>query len=241
MDLEVARADRHLHPVAVAARRRRAPARPPTRSRRRSAATRRSGGWARASSIRSGRRSRARAARAPAARAAARAGPRRRGRRAPARARAPCRRARRRSRPPARSPACVTPGAKSAYGRAAGARRPPRDALDLRLELGSTCSARPAPREQLDRPVVVGRAEAAGDDEQVVLEPLAEAPPRAPAGASPTIVIRAGSSPSESSGCARNGPLRSVRSPRTSSLPVTTMAARGASPQSDDATRSASR
>ncbi len=41
-------------------------------------------------------------------------------------------------------------------------------------------------------------------------------------GRSPTIAIRAGSSPSESSSRARNGPFRSVRSPRTSSLPVTT-------------------
>ena len=46
-------------------------------------------------------------------------------------------------------------------------------------------------------------------------------------GRSPTIVIRAGSSPSDSTWAARNGPFRSVRSPRTSSLPVTTIAARG--------------
>src|SRR5581483_4732537 len=46
-------------------------------------------------------------------------------------------------------------------------------------------------------------------------------------GRSPTIVIRAGSSPSDSTWSARNGPFRSVRSPRTSSLPVTTIATRG--------------
>src|SRR5215207_6946765 len=39
--------------------------------------------------------------------------------------------------------------------------------------------------------------------------------------------IRAGSSPSASSERARKGPFRSVRSPRTSSLPVTTITARG--------------
>src|SRR5262245_61307354 len=43
---------------------------------------------------------------------------------------------------------------------------------------------------------------------------------------SPTIVIVAGSSPSRTSSRARNGPLRSVRSPRTSSLPVMTSALR---------------
>ena len=53
------------------------------------------------------------------------------------------------------------------------------------------------------------------------------APPRAPPAASPTIAIRAGSSPRRSASRARNGPFRSVRSPRTSSLPVTTMRARG--------------
>ena len=64
------------------------------------------------------------------------------------------------------------------------------------------------------------------------MQQVAPAAPRASAassspGASPTIAIRAGSSPSASSSRARNGPFRSVRSPRTSSLPVTTIAARG--------------
>ena len=40
-------------------------------------------------------------------------------------------------------------------------------------------------------------------------------------------VIRAGSTPSDSTSRARNGPFGSVRSPRTSSLPVTTTSARG--------------
>ena len=44
---------------------------------------------------------------------------------------------------------------------------------------------------------------------------------------SPTIAIRAGSSPRRTTSAARNGPLRSCRSPRTSSEPVTTIAARG--------------
>src|SRR5688572_6073785 len=39
--------------------------------------------------------------------------------------------------------------------------------------------------------------------------------------------MRAGSRPSESTACARKGPLRSRRSPRTSSLPVATIATRG--------------
>ena len=47
------------------------------------------------------------------------------------------------------------------------------------------------------------------------------------AGSSPTIEIRAGSRPSRSSSAARNGPFRSRRSPRTSSLPVTTTNPRG--------------
>ena len=45
-------------------------------------------------------------------------------------------------------------------------------------------------------------------------------------GTSPTIRSSAGSNPSASSERARNGPFRSVRSPRTSSDPVTTIAAR---------------
>jgi len=43
---------------------------------------------------------------------------------------------------------------------------------------------------------------------------------------SPTIEIRAGSTPRRRSSEARKGPFKSVRSPRTSSLPVTTMKAR---------------
>ncbi len=46
-------------------------------------------------------------------------------------------------------------------------------------------------------------------------------------GRSPTIVIRSGSRPSRSASAARKGPFRSFRSPRTSSDPVTTIAARG--------------
>src|SRR5262249_21947624 len=45
-------------------------------------------------------------------------------------------------------------------------------------------------------------------------------------GESPTMRTCTGSMPSASSERARKGPLRSVRSPRTSSEPVTTMAAR---------------
>ena len=44
---------------------------------------------------------------------------------------------------------------------------------------------------------------------------------------SPTMKIDAGSRPSRTASAARNGPFRSCRSPRTSSDPVATMAARG--------------
>ena len=51
--------------------------------------------------------------------------------------------------------------------------------------------------------------------------------PSSSSGESPTIRTRAGSSPSFSASRAIDGQLRSVRSPRTSSLPVTTTTARG--------------
>jgi hypothetical protein len=74
-------------------------------------------------------------------------------------------------------------------------------------------------REQLDRPVVVRRAEPAGDDEQVVVEPFAQR------------LLEVGGVVADDrdprwSDDARNGPLRSCRSPRTSSEPVATIVAR---------------
>ena len=63
----------------------------------------------------------------------------------------------------------------------------------------STSVAAGGPRDELDRAVVVRRPEPAGDDAQVGVERPPRAPPRARRGRSPTIVIRAGSSPSSSS------------------------------------------
>ena len=77
-----------------------------------------------------------------------------------------------------------------------------------------------------------GRPEPAGDDEEVGGEALASAASRSP-GSSPTTVMRAGSMPRRRSDEVRNGPLRSLRSPRTSSEPDATIAARatgGANP-----------
>ena len=82
-------------------------------------------------------------------------------------------------------------------------------------------------RDELDRAVVVRRPEPAGDEAEIGLEAAREARARDPRRRSPTITIRAGSRPSRTASAARNGPLRSWRSPRTSSVPVTTMAARG--------------
>jgi hypothetical protein len=82
-------------------------------------------------------------------------------------------------------------------------------------------------RDELDRAVVVRRAEPARDDAEVGAQP-SRAPPRARPRGRRRSTIRAGSIPRRSSSAARNGPFRSRRSPRTSSLPVTTTNARGA-------------
>ena len=233
VDLEVARADRHLEPVAVAARVRKRLRDLPTRRAPKKRRVRRSGGVpARARAAR--RRLRARAARAAAAPTAG-----------PGSDDRPASRARRgRGRRGAgeaeddaalghASPACVTPSAKSAYGR---------------LSRSATCARRPrsaprAPRRRacpspatfasdLDRAVVVGRPEPAGASRRGPLRRR----PRATRGLELArdrrrrSWIRAGSTPSASSERARKGPFRSVRSPRTSSLPVTTMTARGRAP-----------
>ena len=106
------------------------------------------------------------------------------------------------ARPPAPSPACGRPRSKSAYGRrsrSANAREmPPISASE------PSSSDERAPghaREQLDRAVVVGRPEAAGDDAEVGASP-SRAPRSSSLGPSPTIAIRAGSRPSDSA-CAR--------------------------------------
>ena len=129
---------------------------------------------------------------------------------------------------PSGSVACLrTPASKSAYGRlrrSATAREMPSICVSQPLvdvqrrarprarpapPCGRRASARGRPRRRTDRPRARRRT-----------------PPRARAASSPTIVIDAGSSPSRTSSRARNGPLRSVRSPRTSSLPVMTRALR---------------
>ena len=160
MDLEVARADRRLEPVAVAARLLEGLRDRATRRRRRSAACGAAAacrGRARAER----RRSRARPARAAAARAAGPAGrsraSRSRRRRGPAR----CRRGRATSRPPASSPACARPSAKSAYGRLMPLRDHPRDAFDLLLEPGVDTQL--APGDLARRPRPCGRRGSARD------------------------------------------------------------------------------
>ena len=124
--------------------------------------------------------------------------------------------------------ACLrTPSAKSAYGRSSRSATARERASISRSSSGVDDEVEPGRGgEQLDGAVVVRRPEAARDDAEVGLQPLAERGCEL-AGVSPTIEIRAGSRPSERSSRARNGPFRSVRSPRTSSLPVTTIAARG--------------
>ena len=231
MDLEVARADRHLHAVAVAARRRERLRDGRLRRRRRSAARAARGGCARASSRRSGSVS----STAGQSSCSSRGGPgsvtatqpvdleHERGRRAgePGDDRAL---GHRRLLAHAGGEVRVRP--LHPLGDRARAR------LDPRLERLVDDERPPGgEREQLDGAVVVCRPEAARDDEQVVPRARRGAPPRARRGTSPTIRSSAGSIPSASSERARNGPLRSVRSPRTSSEPVTTIArARAAQP-----------
>ena len=96
-----------------------------------------------------------------------------------------------------------------------------------RSRLSSTTSARPATRATIStvRSSWVGPRPPETRQRSAV-NPSASARSRS-SGRSPTMVIRSGSSPRRSASDARNGPLRSVRSPRTSSLPVTTTAARG--------------
>ena len=122
MDLEVARADRHLDALGLPARRRRAPGRRPTRLRRRSAARVALRGAARASRRCERLELERRRPELPAARGAGRAArPRGRPR---ARAAVPgrFRRARRRARPSGIVACLRTPGAKSRVGLAAACR-----------------------------------------------------------------------------------------------------------------------
>ena len=228
VDLEVARADRRLDARRRRRRPRRAPARPPTRSRRRSGARAARAARARASSARTGSVS--------SARGQSRCS-------SPRRAGQDDRRPRRRSR--ARSPGAVpaspseiapsgsvaclrTPVSKSAYGR--------RSRSAIVREIASISSLR-APRRARARARPRGRRarrcgrRGSGRARRRRRRDRPRAPRASAASSSsarsPTIAIRAGSKPSASACAARNGPFRSVRSPRTSSLPVTTMTARG--------------
>ena len=79
------------------------------------------------------------------------------------------------TRPPG-SVACLrTPSAKSAYGRRIRSANRARDLLDLGLEVAVDLERAPCdPGDELDRPVVVRRPEATGDEAHVGLEALAE-------------------------------------------------------------------
>ena len=228
MDLEVARADRRLDARLRPRPPPRAPARPPTRWRRRSAAR-----AARAAAARSStppHRLRLERAR-PQPLQLARAGPGDR-RRPPRRVSStspgavpasPSERA------PSGSDACfTTPRSNSAYGR--------RSRSAIRRETASISLAQrlvddEAPLRPPARAARPCGRRASGRGRPRRRRDRSRAPPASAAasssGRSPTIRIRAGSSPSSCSSRARNGPLRSLRSPRTSSLPVTTTAARG--------------
>ena len=229
MDLELAGADRRLHPVPVAAgvrerlrdrRLARAVEAQHTASGRRAAgSTRRTGsvssafGHSRCSSAAglAGRRPRRGRCRAPCP--------------------APSRPGRARSRPRAGSPAC---GRRARSRRRAGsaARRP--SVRPPRSPRAGPRRARARGRRPSRRARPSGRR-ASGRDRRRRGTGRPRGPSESAAssssGRSPTIVILAGSRPSPSACAARNGPFRSVRSPRTSSLPVTTIAARGRAPR----------
>ena len=234
VDLEVAGADRRLDAVRRRPRPRRARARAPTRWRRRTAARAAPARARRASTRRTGSaRERVR----PEPLQLARRPRQRRPRRSvsassttpgavpasPSERRAGRQRRLLASRPP-----------RSRRSRGASARRRSREIASISLsqrrvdhELATRGGG-----EQLDRAVVVGRAEAARDEQQVGAR---ERRPRAPRPAPRPVADDRDPPPARGRGgrarAARNGPLRSFRSPRTSSLPVTTIAARGREPR----------
>ena len=228
MDLELARADRHLDAVAFAAgaceRLRHGRLRRPEeaedvvlarRARRRARAAR--------------ARSRARAARVAAARAAGPAGRRRRIARGRGRARVRCLRARARSAPSGTRRLLAHSRGEVARTGARGARRScarcvPICALELLVD---GRAARPATRATSS----TVRSSCVGPSPPETRQRSAANASRNACSrsstASPTIAIDAGSRPRRTASAARNGPFRSWRSPRTSSEPVTTIAARG--------------
>ena len=226
VDLELARADRHVHAVALTAggreclgdgglRRAEEPQhamlRSPAHARGRAAPA----------------RSRARGARAAGARAAGRAARRRRT--------LPCRGrlqgavpARPREIPPSGSVACLrTPVANSVYERPRRVANACEISPIRRSSSSSRTSGRPATRATSStvRSSCVG-PRPPETRQRSASKPWANALSRSST-RSPTIAIRTGSRPSRTASAARNGPLRSWRSPRTSSEPVTTIAACG--------------
>ena len=228
VDLEVARADRRPRRRRRRRPRRRARARPRTRSTPKKRRTRRLGGCVRARSARSasvssafghsrcssdGGPGRTTTTTAAVSRIEARRGPCE-----PERARAVGHRRLLRD-----------AGCEVRVVAAQPLARRARDTPSIRASSsGSTCSPTPSSaRDELDRAVVVRRPEPARESTASPSSNAARSAASSSAGSSPTIAIRAGSRPSRSASRARNGPLRSVRSPRTSSLPVTTMTARG--------------
>ena len=226
VDLEVARADRRLDPVAVAARRGER-LRDGRLARRRRGAARGAPAPPRARAAAAAARSRARAARA---RCSSRGGPGSVTATQPpaASTSAGAVPARPTTTAPSGTDACLrTPGANSAYGR---------------RSRSATCRVHVSIRASSARVRTSGRPAARASSSTVRSSWVGPSPPEmtsrscsspsrsarsSSSGASPTIRTSTGSMPSESSDCARNGPLRSLRSPRTSSEPVTRIAPRG--------------
>ena len=235
VDLEVARADRRLDARRRRRRPPRAPARPPTRETPKKRSTRRSGG-SRAREQPPHRLGLERAR--PRARCSSRGGPGQRRRR-----RTPSSSSTSAGRRPGEpdddralghaSPACARP-ARSRRRAAAAARRPARDRrLDLRLQLLVDARAAVRPRARAARPCgrrASGRARRrrrAGRARRPARERRARARPARRRRSAPRPAR-----PRARAATARGtGRCRSVRSPRTSSEPVTTIArARPAQP-----------
>ena len=231
MDLEVAGADRHLEPVPVPPGLRRARAPPRTRSARRSA-----GHGARAGARPLDASAATPDAPAPPATAAAArpAGP------GSATTTRPSCSSSTPGAVPARPSETAPSGSDACLRHARGevGIRPTEPLGDAHVRRSRSHARAPrrrrarrpvAARDQLDRPVVVRRPEAAGARRR--------GPRRAPRASarssssarSPTIDDPGGLEPElERARAARKGPFTSRRSPRTSSLPVTTTTARGA-------------
>ncbi len=133
---------------------------------------------------------------------------------------------------PSGTVACLrTPGGEIRVRTAKPFRRRARALLDLPFEVGNSHQIEARPRSR-GAPPSGRRASARARLKRREGRARGRRARRvaSSSGASPTTVIRVGSIPSEKSARAKNGPFASVRSPRTSSDPVTTTAARGSSP-----------